>query len=272
MFTLQIHTLNSVVLNAFADVFKLLAASPTASIAYEDRPDVGRDTITQNAIGAGGNCASAAAVFIPSAPAVAPPPVAQDAAAVFAPLAPPPPNVTGGVTFHMQAPLVDQASTSLQLAPPPAASSSAANVLVDSTGLPWDARIHAGTKTQTAKAVWKAKKGVDDALIAQVTAELRQLMAIPVKPFVPLNAPEAPAAPQAPQAPPPPTTASAPAGHQPSAIVPTNFVEMCQYIEARKLNATVVLSICQKHGLPGLGLLTQRPDLIKQIHDDFQAL
>lgn len=258
MFTLQIHTLNPVVLNAFADVFKLLAASPTASIAYEDRPDVGRETPSASA-----SAQSAAAVFAPGASAIE-----QNAAKVFAP--PPPPNAPGDVQSHMQAPSVGPTSTSTPLVPPPGASSSVANVLVDSTGLPWDARIHAGTKTQTVKAVWKMKKGVDDALVAQVTAELRQLMSIPAKQFVPLNAPPPPSEAAAPSAPVAPAAPLPPAAQQ--SIVPTNFVEMCTYIEQRKLNSTVVLAICNKHGLHGLGLLTQRPDLVPQIYADFQAL
>ena len=45
---------------------------------------------------------------------------------------------------------------------------------LDSDGLPWDARIHAGTKTKTQKGVWTQKKGVDEAVRDAVMAELRQ--------------------------------------------------------------------------------------------------
>lgn len=48
---------------------------------------------------------------------------------------------------------------------------------VDKNGIPWDARIHAGTKGKTQKGEWKRKKGVDDALVATVEAELRAAMA-----------------------------------------------------------------------------------------------
>ena len=49
-----------------------------------------------------------------------------------------------------------------------------ANAEVDADGLPWDARIHAGTKTKTQKGAWTQKKGVDEAVRDAVTAELRQ--------------------------------------------------------------------------------------------------
>jgi len=43
----------------------------------------------------------------------------------------------------------------------------------DASGLPWDERIHASTKTRTAKNLWTRRRGVDDALVAQIEAELR---------------------------------------------------------------------------------------------------
>jgi hypothetical protein len=43
---------------------------------------------------------------------------------------------------------------------------------VDKAGMPWDKRIHASTKTQTQKGLWKKKKGVAAELVAQVEAEL----------------------------------------------------------------------------------------------------
>ena len=49
--------------------------------------------------------------------------------------------------------------------------------LVDSAGLPWDERIHAGTKTKTAAGVWKKRKGVQEMQITEVENELRARMA-----------------------------------------------------------------------------------------------
>ena len=44
---------------------------------------------------------------------------------------------------------------------------------LDASGLPWHADIHASTKTKTAKGIWTKRKGVDDATVARVTAQLR---------------------------------------------------------------------------------------------------
>lgn len=43
---------------------------------------------------------------------------------------------------------------------------------LDSAGLPWDERIHAGTKTTNKDGTWKTRRGVDKALVEQVKAEL----------------------------------------------------------------------------------------------------
>lgn len=44
---------------------------------------------------------------------------------------------------------------------------------LDAAGIPWDERIHAGTKTKTAKKLWTRKKGVDDALYDAVVASYK---------------------------------------------------------------------------------------------------
>jgi hypothetical protein len=43
----------------------------------------------------------------------------------------------------------------------------------DSTGLPWDDRIHSTPPTQTDKGVWRKRRGVTDETFATVSAELR---------------------------------------------------------------------------------------------------
>lgn len=50
---------------------------------------------------------------------------------------------------------------------------------VDKNGLPWDDRIHSTPAKLTAKGVWRAKRGVNPALVTQVEAELRARPAIP---------------------------------------------------------------------------------------------
>lgn len=44
---------------------------------------------------------------------------------------------------------------------------------VDSTGLPWDARIHASTKTKKKGGIWTSRRGVDSETIRTIEAELR---------------------------------------------------------------------------------------------------
>lgn len=68
-------------------------------------------------------------------------------------------------------------------APPvPAAPVVSSGVAVDTSGLPWDARIHSGPadkKPQNADGTWRKRRGVDDATVAAVEAELRQVMGAP---------------------------------------------------------------------------------------------
>lgn len=79
----------------------------------------------------------------------------------------------------------------------------------DAEGLPWDERIHAGSKKQTAKGVWKRKRGLQDFEYDEVVAELKaDIPAAPAEPEVPVvpeaaepAVPEAPATPAAPPAP-----------------------------------------------------------------------
>ena len=44
---------------------------------------------------------------------------------------------------------------------------------LDESGLPWDKRIHASTKTKKKDGCWKAKKGVDPGLVVDIETTLR---------------------------------------------------------------------------------------------------
>ena len=98
---------------------------------------------------------------------------------------------------------------------------------LDADGIPWDARIHAGTKTRLkANNTWKLKPGIDKALVDQVKAELMGVQAVVAVPAPPAPAPtlaDAAAVSAALQAPPPPP---APAG-------PTNFAELIKEVTSR---------------------------------------
>lgn len=85
----------------------------------------------------------------------------------------------------------------------------------DSTGLPWDERIHASSKALNADGTWRTKRGVDKALVASVEAALRAthtiteqdvggtaaIVATPEDEVAPVVVPPAPPAPEAPTAP-----------------------------------------------------------------------
>ena len=77
-------------------------------------------------------------------------------------------------------------------------SATAPTVELDKNGIPWDERIHAGTKRKNADGTWSLKKGVDKELAAQIIAEHQS--AAPTTTTVPA-APAAPAKPGVPPAP-----------------------------------------------------------------------
>ena len=72
---------------------------------------------------------------------------------------------------------------------------------LDSSGLPWDARINAGTKTQNKDGTWKRLKGCDDAVYDAVIAELRALHPKAATTVATPPAVVAPSVPQVPQVP-----------------------------------------------------------------------
>lgn len=60
------------------------------------------------------------------------------------------------------------------------AGSTPAGAALDSAGNPWDARIHSGGKSTLQDGTWKLKKGVDKALVDQITAQNKALIASPL--------------------------------------------------------------------------------------------
>lgn len=99
------------------------------------------------------------------------------AAAIVAPaVIAPQDNPSAGVdTAAMFAPPAAAVVVPLPLALPtaPAALPPVVGIERDAEGLPWDARIHASTKTKTAKGVWTSRRGMNDAaLVQKVKAEI----------------------------------------------------------------------------------------------------
>ena len=132
-----------------------------------------------------------------------------------------------------------QAATSVPTPTPQVTPQQIANAELDVDGLPWDARIHAGTKTKTQKKQWTRKKGVDDAVFDAVIAELRQqypaAAATPATPAATTATVTAPAAP----------AVSAPAISVPAAAPATPYAQLTDWLarnigEGKALTATWV--------------------------------
>jgi len=196
---------------------------------------------------------------------------AQDHSAVPAAEAPAPAQaaVTEAPAPAPVAPPVAEAPTPASAQPPvteePAAEPTGTNgVELDAEGLPWDARIHASTKTKKADGCWKAKRGVSAELVQQVTAELRQLMALPA----PAPATEAPApateAPTPATEAPAPTPVAPPAPQAPTAEpAPADFMSLVGAIGRMGVTQDQIQAALQA-SCPGqhFQALAARPDLI----------
>lgn len=151
-----------------------------------------------------------------------------------------------------------------------------AGVTVDKNGLPWDERIHASTKTQNADGSWKKKKGADEAMVAQVTAELRQLMAIPAAASA---APVAAALPNLPAA----ALPNLPAAGLPSLPVQESpYATFCKFVGGHihsvenptgRLTSAWVDELIAAFGVPGgIANLAARPDLIPSIQQHISSV
>lgn len=130
-------------------------------------------------------------------------------------------------------------------------------VVVDINGIPWDARIHSAKKTRTKDGAWREKRGVDSALVAKITEELKAVMAIPAPPDGPVQIPTPPAANEY-------------AG-------PKTYAEFLKACAAKMSSAQISMDrineIVAGHGvIGGLQALSARPDLIPQIWVDIDGL
>lgn len=173
---------------------------------------------------------------------------------------------------------------------------------LDSSGLPWDARIHAGSRERNTDGSWRVRrrpKDTDqdawDATLARVTAELTDLMTIPVSPGAVADAAAEEAltddevdafvdivqgvvvAPPVTIAPPvvvPPVTAVAP----PITVTIETFAQLMSWLTSRTPKneaakpamVTRVNEILAANGLTTLQQLGQRADLIPQVLAQFR--
>lgn len=164
-----------------------------------------------------------------------------------------------------------------------------ASAELDSAGLPWDKRIHSSSRAKVADGTWRKLRGVDDALVATVEAELRAVQAIPApQTHLTPEAQDAAAVAQdaapakLPPVPPAPTTTLAaaeelrqhlvpvpPAPPTPTPAVPLTFAELMKHVTpmlvAGKLPQNKLLAITAEFGLPHLAALGARPDLVEAV-------
>lgn len=191
---------------------------------------------------------------------------------------------------------IDDAGTvSIHVTPP------ATDANLDVNGLPWDARIHAGSRERNTDGSWRVRrkpKTVEqdewDATLARVTAELTDLMAIPVSPGAVADAAAEEAltdaevdtvsdlvvAPPVTIAPPvvvPPVTAVAPPITVDKPAIET-FAQLMSWLTSRTPKdeaakpamVTRVNEILAANGLTTLQQLGQRADLIPQVLVQFR--
>ena len=141
---------------------------------------------------------------------------------------------------------------------------------LDVAGHPWDARIHASTKTKYAaggsghkqEGAWKLKRGAEEAQIAQLHAEWDILASVPVaQPQAPPVAPPAavPPAPVPPAAPAPPVASE----------IPQDFPALVAIITAKQTSGAIspetVTAVVQSCGLPSFPALAAQQDKIPEV-------
>ena len=217
-------------------------------------------------------------------------------------------GTSGAMTSTAPVPPAPTPANVAPTAAPPTVSP-AGGVELDSKGLPWDSRIHAESKGKIADGTWRKKRNLDPALVAQVEAELRQVMGAAPAPLAPVAAtpaqpaanvttptpgvassaavaPVPPIAPQppAPSVPPAPVAGAAPImPAAPSAApgeVPADarqqFVGLVgrasAAIQGGKVSQAEVNQCCVDAGVPALPLLANRLDLVAQVAAHIDAL
>lgn len=247
-------------------------AAPAVPIAPDDRPDTGVVVVSPEAAfgAAAGN------------PNVAFSAAAGNPNAAFAVVNVPPP----GSPFTEGAGIPPAPSAGPNEAPSPMPSGTpcapgngsqmaGAPIDLDKNGLPYDSRIHSAGATKNADGTWRGKRGVDPAVLASVTAQLRQAMSIPAPGNVTPIVPQAPAVPNAPPAAPISSGASPSAGAGPQTgfaapAAPIDFVGLAgkvgPLLQAGRLTQAEVEAACQSVGLANMSLLIQRGDLVASVN------
>lgn len=177
----------------------------------------------------------------------------------------------------------------------PAAPTNLVNgVEVDSTGLPWDIRIHASNKARAKAGTWVRKRNVDDADFNRIEAQLRAAMTAPA---VPMVTPALPPVPQVSLPPLPPVIPAiiptlpeqpaqtvfntalpplTPAVEVATPAIPTppasmSFLQLVTavtpLVQSGKLTQGELNEVLASVGITELRLLATRPDLVPQVEN-----
>lgn len=129
-------------------------------------------------------------------------------------------------------------------------------VELDKNGIPWDERIHAGTKRKNADGTWSMKKGVDKELAAQIIAEYQS--GREAEPEVPA-APSKPSAPTAPVPPAPPSKPGVPAAPaKPGVPAAPKAEDAGPTVKAARLSNVLINDMGVDYDLVIAGVLTPR--------------
>jgi hypothetical protein len=135
---------------------------------------------------------------------------------------------------------------------------------VDKTGLPWDERIHAGTKDTNGDGSWRKRRGVDDATVAAVTAELRGDAPLPPEPASE-EVPPPPASDERTETPEPPVTTPAvtasPTADATSAASIASFPELVKACNALGKTYVELNAISADLGVAKFQDMKDKPDL-----------
>jgi hypothetical protein len=141
---------------------------------------------------------------------------------------------------------------------------------VDSAGLPHDARIHSKAASVNADGTWRKRKGVDQATVTAVEAELR------ARAGTPAPSPAASAPPPAASAPPPAASAPPPAAAAPPpppAAAALDFGGLMQIVSngmtstPKLIDDATIAWLCAQVGINQLPEIAANPEKIKQVYD-----
>lgn len=154
-----------------------------------------------------------------------------------------------------------------------AATGTGDNDRLDKTGIPWDERIHASSRVKTSDGCWRKRRGIDDATVATVEAELKALMAIPQ---LPITTQGIAIVPQPPVAVTQEIAAVASVPAPPAVADRVAFVALITLasnaIGAKKLTQEQLTGAVVAAGVPSLPLLGNRLDLVPQVQATVEAL